>query len=97
MSDPPRALKWMDSISSPIAFPLTHIQGDLQPRPGQTKVRDQGSDWVHISMQVQASKCISMNNDLGLWDQNVGAKCTSVPHIHNLYFVCVPRNQCVPL
>lgn len=34
-----RALKWMDSISSPITFSLTHVQGDLQPCPDQAKVK----------------------------------------------------------
>lgn len=51
------ALKRMASISGPITFSLTHFQGDLQPCADQAKVRGQGSDWVHISMQVEAVKC----------------------------------------
>lgn len=56
-----RSLKRMDSISGPITFSLTHFQGDLQPHTDQSKVKGQGSGWVHISMQVEAKKYISRN------------------------------------
>lgn len=49
-----RALKWMDSISGLITFSLTYFQDDHQPLTDQTKVKSQSSDWVHISMQVEA-------------------------------------------
>lgn len=38
------ALRRMDSISGPIAFSLTHFQGDLQPCTDRAKVKGRGSD-----------------------------------------------------